>query len=1069
MSTLSESTGLLAVADCVRSEPVWPDCDWLSETVSCTVFDNKRDNIVTSCKRVQETYRDFIIGRLKPRPQVEKDGPAIICATFLDGSGRKDAGVEEIHFIQLDFDNTSSDGLCANPVTKDKIELWLKTEGWAGYIYETYSNTAEWPKLRLVLFLTKPIKIRHHSDDPAAAANAQLYKKFYHYIAGRSGFDYDKTCASLSRLFYLPAFKIGSAPSYAVFIPGARIDFEATISEIPPEQRKSNSERATHKAIIDGYMTPERQAFDRVWASIRKHLSVAEFLETVPDWSPVSGEKGKAQGCCPWQDEHNTQDAPGATPAYAYDAHVAEHGVATVGCLHNGCSGKSAADFVFEVMQQYEIGLEELREYLTDEGKAAFDALKQNEAPSKAELEEAFVALERLVSEQAEYNAYKADVEKLGRLVAQRQKLDADLERARRRSEKAAADLEDATLAEEEAQAAVAAALAKLKPSQLSCEVRETREQALLLAEAKLRSTNAKRERAETVVEQAKNALDAAKAQVADINERMSMLNIEREAPTDQTGKIRAATADLAKRLAVFEEGVDREVFIEKLAALSGQNVNRIRSTLRAERRQVQRRLPRHDQSQSLETFNNRFCLVRVGKSAEIAEKPMSPGDPYAFLRLETFRTEQAPERRLADQWLEWSGRDLRTSVCFRPHVGPWDQHEAGELNLWTGLSKTGVAGDWGLLRTWLWEDACHRNPLWFAFVMCWLADIVQDPGRKKGSALVLRSSAKGTGKSHLANVMERILGRYSSAGVTSPDQVTGKFNAVLAEKLLVVLEEAFFAGSHAAVSALKAIITSQTVMIERKGVDPIKSDNYCRVLIATNQNWAVHTDGTDERRYFVLDVSNRHAKDRSYWTPLVSQMETEAGLLALLYDLERMRRPDFIDLRNPPQTPWLADQALHSLPGEARWLHHILTEELISFEGASRPIWNAAEEGGGLLGLDSDRAKAITTAEAFSAARDYLQRAGIKARLTPEDLGRFLASFGVTRRRPRSADGGRPYTYDFPDLETMRAAFSAKYGVRFDSQSIADLELFGLEGLPAHELEAWRAYAEGRTDMPQG
>ncbi len=187
--------------------------NWLSDTVAYTLFNNKRDTDTGPRKRIVESYEDFIKHRLQPRPQTDKDGPAIVGATFLEGFGRKDEAIADIHFIQLDFDNTADGACSADPVTREKIEKWLKREGWAGYIYETYSNTAEWPKLRLVLFLTKPIRIRCRAGDPDAAAHAALYKRFYHYIAGRSGFAYDKTCASLSRLFYLPAYNASSTPS----------------------------------------------------------------------------------------------------------------------------------------------------------------------------------------------------------------------------------------------------------------------------------------------------------------------------------------------------------------------------------------------------------------------------------------------------------------------------------------------------------------------------------------------------------------------------------------------------------------------------------------------------------------------------------------------------------------------------------------------------------------------------------------------------------------------------------------------------------------------------------------
>ena len=62
--------------------------------------------------------------------------------------------------------------------------------------------------------------------------------------------------------------------------------------------------------------------------------------------------------------------------------------------------------------------------------------------------------------------------------------------------------------------------------------------------------------------------------------------------------------------------------------------------------------------------------------------------------------------------------------------------------------------------------------------------------------ALVIRGR-KGTGKSKFADVLRRILGGHAFKA-SRADQIVGKFNSHLADKLLLVAEESFFAGGHA-------------------------------------------------------------------------------------------------------------------------------------------------------------------------------------------------------------------------------------------------------------------------------
>lgn len=245
--------------------------------------------------------------------------------------------------------------------------------------------------------------------------------------------------------------------------------------------------------------------------------------------------------------------------------------------------------------------------------------------------------------------------------------------------------------------------------------------------------------------------------------------------------------------------------------------------------------------------------------------------------------------------------------------------------------------------------------------------------------------------------------------------------------------------------------------------------------MIATNKPWAISTDGADERRYFVLEVSAKHAKDRKYWVPLVEQMKTEAALRAMLHDLVHMRCPKCVDLNDPPQTPWLADQAEHSMPVEAKWLLHVLKDEVISVptrDGFGGSSSDAVRIGVGDGLLEAAKCSSfIKTDDAFKAFTDFAKSiTGKASRVTPEDLGRFLARFGVMKARKRIS-GERPYLYEFGDLEERRAAFTKKYGVRFgDAGADIDLAGYGLDTLAEddlRDLDAWRRYGAGLGALP--
>src|SRR5262249_1613112 len=142
-----------------------------------------------------------------------------------------------------------------------------------------------------------------------------------------------------------------------------------------------------------------------------------------------------------------------------------------------------------------------------------------------------------------------------------------------------------------------------------------------------------------------------------------------------------------------------------------------------------------------------------------------------------------------------------------------------GHLNLWAGFAVTPKEGDWSKLRNHIEKVICGGDPALFNYVMDWQAHIYQHPSEKPGTALVLKSEVKGTGKSLLIGVHKRLLGGHAVV-VDKSDLLVGRFNGHLQRAILLGGEEAFWAGNKAAHGTLKSLITEGDITIELKGVN---------------------------------------------------------------------------------------------------------------------------------------------------------------------------------------------------------------------------------------------------------
>ena len=357
-----------------HKKPVEPKCGRESELVSPNItyfrFANKCDNDTSSTKRVSESLEAFRDG-MQHKPEADKDGRAIITADFLEftgqldartgkpfKSGRCDAFVSSICALQIDIDNKdrSTNACVQKPITDVEIEAWLNKFGYRGYYYTTFSHTPEWPRYRVVLFLKAPFVIRTSLDDPQGVRREALYKAGYRILSeSLCGENWDTTCQNLARLFYCPAYPAddpaAAGNARCGYVEGKLIDFDELVSGVP--ERK---ERPKPKRI--GGVTADRKRFDHVWRRISPYFDVADFFlrheQTARD---KSGDK--CELFCPFDDEHGHPDGKGSgkTPVVAYNPVAAEHGRATVKCLHDACSTRTAGDFVYAIVRKGGLGV----------------------------------------------------------------------------------------------------------------------------------------------------------------------------------------------------------------------------------------------------------------------------------------------------------------------------------------------------------------------------------------------------------------------------------------------------------------------------------------------------------------------------------------------------------------------------------------------------------------------------------------------------------------------------------------------------------------------------------------
>ncbi|NDW45276.1 bifunctional DNA primase/polymerase [Ruegeria sp. PrR005] len=419
----------------------------------------------------------------------------------------------------------------------------------------------------------------------------------------------------------------------------------------------------------------------------------------------------------------------------------------------------------------------------------------------------------------------------------------------------------------------------------------------------------------------------------------------------------------------------------------------------------------------SIRELNDRFALVRMGSKVVIAEFRRN-GD-IDFIGTSSFRELFANRKHggttLGSAWMMHSARrTYEGGLVFKPEGSvPQDT-----LNLWTGWGqKPDPDADCSLIVQHIEKTVAAGNKKHADYIFSWLADIIQNPGQKPGVALVLKGK-KGVGKDTVAEIMKMIIGRQHCAHVPASERLTGRFNSAFATAILIHVEEAIWGGHRESKGVVQSLITSPEMPLERKNVDTVQIDSFCRLLFTTNESWAVPATA-DERRYAVFEVSPCHRNDRQYFDALYDQI-MNGGLNGFLAFLESWKTPEGVEIRNPPQTKGLMEQKLSGLRGTDRWWYEVLCE-------GDLPYGESDVE-------DEPWEKTTQVVRKEDLRREYeawMQQRRYQGEIMgPAEFGEALKTLcaGVSSYRP-SEDGKRPWKYRFPDLKECRSAFLSAMG----------------------------------------
>ncbi len=449
-----------------------------------------------------------------------------------------------------------------------------------------------------------------------------------------------------------------------------------------------------------------------------------------------------------------------------------------------------------------------------------------------------------------------------------------------------------------------------------------------------------------------------------------------------------------------------------------------------------------------LADMNNQYAVVQdagAGRCRVIYENEdtgvlvyQSPGDFKLFYSnqfVEIPTQNGARQVPVGKWWFEHKMRRSYRGIVFLPG------EEVGRdvYNLWRGFAFEAVPG--GSCDLWLdhvRRVICNGEERVYEYLLNWMARAVQKPNEQGHTAIVLRGS-QGAGKGTLAKTFIRLFGHHGKQ-ITNPKHLVGNFNAHLRDCVALFADEAIAAASNEQAAILKTLVTEDSMMVEKKGIDATDERSFLHVMMASNSEWVVPA-GPDDRRFVMLDVDDSHVADASYWGAINAELRN-GGYEAILYFLMSRDIREF-DPRVKPTTAALQEQKHLSFDPITKWWYGVLQDgqvgEVSLIGETLYPSSTLTYE----FNVTQNKGHQVST----FAMRKFLARAtqgSAKIRQATQaeaDQGKIAAD----QRHTHSGEVRetiRPNIYDLPTLVQLRAQFDATHGGPYDWPEPSPIEI---------------------------
>ena len=475
------------------------------------------------------------------------------------------------------------------------------------------------------------------------------------------------------------------------------------------------------------------------------------------------------------------------------------------------------------------------------------------------------------------------------------------------------------------------------------------------------------------------------------------------------------------------------------------------------------------EEDKVVERLNKQHAIITLGGKTSIMKWGKKKGwlssgkmieyPELDFLDIKSFQLLYAPETmmsggkqmQVSEVWMRNKDRKIYDGIEFNPQADrlpkmreawniwfDWDTGKSGykrfiDETIYNKIKDVPQATM--MCRTYLnhiKENICggftgEDNDKAVVYLLYWMADALVNP-TKRSTSIALRGG-QGFGKGQFVGKFAELFGNHY-VHLTNSDQMTDQFNWHLKDNLLLFADEAVFAGNPKQASAIKGLITENTRQLRKLYQDAITVPNFTRVIMASNEDWMLPSD-LDDRRFFVMDVGGKRAKDRKYFEGLNEEWNNggkEAFCWFLVEGISKHSAFPAYDFENEKITTKAHWEQIFASNPIVEWWDRVLDNGCFTYkdeEGKTKKLM-----------IETDTSNYFTDTEAIHRDyTDYMKQQGRGGHLIPKQrlsawLKKLKITFNADRRKDIEDGEGkkRKFTiWEFGSLNVLQREWEIK------------------------------------------